>query len=108
MTDKTISFSLNGYIFKFFVCLLIDQLFVYNLFFRELLVDPAVGDAAFNEVVGKKHALKRYDQFTLNTSCFWGSARSNITPVMQFHEIFITKMNKSIYYYILSLEAKLS
>ena len=31
MTDKTISFSLNG----------------------ELLVDPAVGDAAFNEVVGE-------------------------------------------------------
>ena len=46
MTDKTISFSLNG----------------------ELLVDPAVGDAAFNEVVGKKHALKRYDQFALNTT----------------------------------------
>ena len=21
--------------------------------------------------IGKKHALKKYDQFTLNTSCFW-------------------------------------
>ena len=34
--------------------------------------------------IGKKHALKMYDQFALNTSCFWGS----ITPVVQFHEIF--------------------
>ena len=23
--------------------------------------------------IGKKHALKKYDQFVLNTSCFWGS-----------------------------------
>ena len=23
--------------------------------------------------IGKKHALKKYDQFTLNTSCFWHS-----------------------------------
>ena len=23
--------------------------------------------------IGKKHAFKRYDQFALNTSCFWGS-----------------------------------
>ena len=33
---------------------------------------------------GKKHALKKYDRFGLNTS---------ITPVaVQFHEIFVTKM----------------
>ena len=45
--------------------------------------------------IGKKHALKKYDHFALNTSCFWGNARSNITPVVQFHEIFVTKiMNK--------------
>ena len=50
--------------------------------------------------IGKKHALKEYDQFALNTSCFWGSTGSNITPVVQFHEIFVTKiMNKLIYYY---------
>ena len=36
--------------------------------------------------IGKKHALKVYDQFTLNTSYFWGSTGSNITPVVQFHE----------------------
>ena len=48
--------------------------------------------------IGKKHALKIYDQFALNTSCFWGSTGSNITSVMQFHEIFITKiMNELIY-----------
>ena len=34
--------------------------------------------------IGKKHALKKYDQFTLNTSCFWGSTGSNITQVVQF------------------------
>ena len=42
--------------------------------------------------IGKKHALKKYDQFVLNTSCFWGSTGSNITPVVQFHEIFVTKL----------------
>ena len=23
--------------------------------------------------IGKKHALKKYNQFALNTSCFWGN-----------------------------------
>ena len=23
--------------------------------------------------IGKRHALKKYDQFALNTSCFWGN-----------------------------------
>ena len=35
---------------------------------------------------GKKCALKIYDQFTLNTSCFLGSAKSNIIPVVQFYK----------------------
>ena len=39
------------------------------------------------EIIGKKHALKKYDQFSLNTSCFWRSTGSNITPIVQFHEI---------------------
>ena len=44
--------------------------------------------------IGKKHALKKYDQFALSTSCFWGSTTgSNITPVVQFQEIFVTKIN---------------
>ena len=34
------------------------------------------------KATGKKHALKKYDQFTLNTSCFWGNTGSNITPVV--------------------------
>ena len=42
--------------------------------------------------IGKKQALKIYDQFTLKTSCFWGSTRSNIPPIEQFHEIFVTKI----------------
>ena len=37
--------------------------------------------------LGKKRALKKYDQFTLNTSCIW-----TIVPVVQFHEIFVTKI----------------
>ena len=44
-------------------------------------------------IIGKKHALKKYDQFSLNTSCFWESTGSNITPVVQFHEIFVTKIS---------------
>ena len=42
--------------------------------------------------IGKKHAVKNYDQFTLNTISFWGSTRSDITPVVLFHEIFVTKI----------------
>ena len=34
----------------------------------------------FQRALGKKHALKKYDQFALNNSCFWGSnTGSNIT-----------------------------
>ena len=52
------------------------------------------------KTIGKKHAFKKYDQFALNTSCFWGSTGSNITPIVQFQEIIVTKiMNKLIYYY---------
>ena len=43
--------------------------------------------------IGKKHALKKYDQFALNTSCFLGgSTGSNVTLVVQFHEFFVTKV----------------
>ena len=38
-------------------------------------------------LLGKKYALKKYDQFVLNTSC-----RPN---VVQFHEIFLTKINNN-------------
>ena len=30
--------------------------------------------------IGKKHALKKYNQLALNTSCFLGRTRSIITP----------------------------
>ena len=49
--------------------------------------------------IGKKHALKKYDQFALNTSCFWGSTGSNITTVVQFHEIFLTKIIRYVFNY---------
>ena len=42
--------------------------------------------------LGKKHALKKYDCFALNTSCFGGSTGSNNTQVVQFHEIFVAKI----------------
>ena len=43
-----------------------------------------------HKLIGKMHALKKYDQFTQNTSCFWGC----ITPVVQFHEILCYKNNE--------------
>ena len=36
---------------------------------------PTGGDA-----IGKKHALIKYDQFVLNTSCFWGKVLDQILP----------------------------
>ena len=47
------------------------------------------------KALGKKHALNKYNQFALNTSCFWRSTESNITPVMQFHEIFVVIKNNT-------------
>ena len=44
----------------------------------------------FNRI-GKNHALKKYDPFTLNTSCFWGSTGSNITPVVHFVKFLLQK-----------------
>ena len=51
------------------------------------------------QTIGKKHALKKYDQFPLNTA--FGEVMDQILPpVVQFHEIFVTKiMSKLIYYY---------
>ena len=51
---------------------------------------------------GKKHALKIYDQFALNTSCFWRSAGSNIILDVQFHEIFVTKIMNKLFIIILA------
>ena len=53
----------------------INRQLIYN-YPEQLFADKGV------MAIGKsKHALKRYDQFALNTSCFWGSIGSNITPV---------------------------
>ena len=40
---------------------------------------------------GKKHALKKYDQFALNTSCFWGSNGSNFTAFVHFTRLLLQK-----------------
>ena len=48
---------------------------------------------------GKKHALNKYNQFALNTRCFWVSARSNIIPSCVISQKKFTKIiNKLIYY----------
>ena len=44
--------------------------------------------------IGNKHALKKYDKFSLNTSCPWEIHR--YTPVLQFHEIYGTKIMKKL------------
>ena len=48
---------------------------------KEILVD---------DLIGKKHAFKKYDQFALNTSCFWGSTTGSniITPVVPISRNF--------------------
>ena len=38
--------------------------------------------------IGKKNALKKYDQFALNTSCFWRRTGSNITPAQWFYLLY--------------------
>ena len=51
---------------------------------------PGTADSLKDLQIGKKPALKKYDVFPLNTSCFWGSTGSNITLFVQFHLIFVT------------------
>ena len=70
-----------------------DQIEVANLQgqFRKTLIFKGIQSP---RGIGKKHALKKYDQFALNTSCFWGSTRSNITPVVQFHKSFVKENNE--------------
>ena len=44
--------------------------------------------------IGKKHALKKYDQFALNTSCFWGKYRIKNYPSCAISQIFCYKNNE--------------
>ena len=43
----------------------------------------------FAAILGKKHALKTYDQLILYTSCFWGSTGSNISPQFTMASIIV-------------------
>ena len=62
-----------------------------------------VGHVSDVDCIGKKHALKIHDQFTLNTSCFGGISGSNITLLCNFTK-FLFK-NKE---YDVIVEAKIS
>ena len=75
----------------------IIMLFVMYLFIMKICWPRFIRPMTYK---GKNNALKKYDQFALNTSCFWGSTGSNNTPaVVQLHEIFVTKlMNKIMHY----------
>ena len=67
-----------------------------NNFFNDIALLELEKPVALKEgiAIGKKHALKKYDQFALNTSCFLGSTGSNITSVVPFHEFFVIKIMK--------------
>ena len=43
--------------------------------------------------IGKKHALKKYDQFTPNTRCFWGRYRIKYYPSCAISRNFCYKNN---------------
>ena len=54
-----------------------------------------IGDFDFPiPLIGKKYALKKYDQFALDNSCFWGSTGSSITPsqLCSFTNFLVTKI----------------
>ena len=51
--------------------------------------DPDTDTILEYSVIGKKHALNKYDQFALYTSCFFKEEISD--QMLQFHEIFVTK-----------------
>ena len=44
--------------------------------------------------IGKKHALKKYDQFTQNTSCFWRSTGKILPQFYNFTKFFLYKNNE--------------
>ena len=43
------------------------------------------------EPTGKKHALKKYDQFALNTSCFWGRPDQIIPKLCDLMKFLLQK-----------------
>ena len=68
----------------------------HDLIRQMLVVDPSFRPSInqVQEHLGKRQALKKYDQFALNTSCFWGIIRSNITPVCAISRNFYYKNNE--------------
>ena len=79
-------------------CVFLGRIFKVPTQQVQVQVQQPQQPASLIQLLGKKHALKKYDQFTLNSNSFWGSTGSNIIPVVQFYVIFVTKiMNKLIY-----------
>ena len=61
---------------------------------KELLKDHCRNKPIMSCInIGKKHAIKKYHQFALNTSCFWGSKGLQLCHwyTVQFHEILLQK-----------------
>ena len=52
-------------------------------------------------VIGKKHALKKYDQFALNNSCFFGKYRIKYYTSCAISQNFCYKKNEKLYLLLL-------
>ena len=50
----------------------IEEIVKTILLWRQRQKLPALKCSPVYFTIGKKHALNKYDQFALNTSCFWG------------------------------------
>ena len=46
----------------------------------QIITEIMVVITAVPHKIGKEHALKKYDQFALNTSCFWGKCQIKYYP----------------------------
>ena len=51
--------------------LLLNESNIININENDSLTLPSVKKLPVKTSIGKKHAFKKYDQFTLNTSCFF-------------------------------------
>ena len=94
---------ITHYFFNYFILYFFFQLdyfsafsiVVYSLlaFFLRILgswrSSKGIKWSNFAAILGKKHALKTYDQFILNASCFWGSIESNISPQLTMASIIV-------------------
>ena len=73
----------------------IQQAFTYinpvSLFNFESIKNLKDDEKASLRTIGKNHALKKYDQFALNTSCFWGILYNILCEMCNFTKFFLQK-----------------